>query len=117
MRISEELRGSAVILRLEGIFGEPEPEFEAVLRQAIENDSADLIVDLDGASTFKAVRTLARAEKLRRDLGGRRRFAIVSDADSDTGVLLALSGFNKIAPIFASVDDVLQSWETDGMPI
>jgi len=117
MAISEERRGSAVILHLEGDFGEPEPAFDDVLQRAIKDDSADVIVDLLPAASFRAVRTLSRAEKLRRDLGGRRRFAVVADTDSDTGIMLALAGFSKIAPVFASVEDAMQSWETDGMPI
>jgi len=115
--ITEARRSSAVVLRLTGDFSSEAPDLDQTLRRAVEDDAVDVIVDLTDVGSFRPARALTAAERQRRDLGGRRRFAVVAGPDSDVRVALMLSGFTKIAPIFDTVDDVLQAWETDGMPI
>jgi hypothetical protein len=115
--VTEERRNNALILHLAGDFGSDAPDLDQALQGAIADDSIDVIVDLSEVGAFRPARSLTAAERQRRDLGGRRRFAVVADPDTDVRVALMLSGFTKIAPIFDTIDDVLQAWETDGMPI
>lgn len=116
MDIEQERAGSALVLRPRGSCGETEPEFDALLTRLVQEGEADLIVDLSEVEEFRALRSLVGAERLRRDQGGMHRLAIVAAEGSATGARLMLSGMRKMIPIFASVEEVRLSWETDGFP-
>ena len=116
MDVEQKRIGSSVVLRLRGAFDENAPDLAELLTRLVGESEADLIVDLSGVTDYRALRPLVAAERLRRDQGAMHRLAIVASAGSTAGDRLMISGMRKVIPIFASVDEVHEAWETDGFP-
>ena len=116
MQIEQERIGSALVLKLSGSFGETAPELEDVLTRLVREGEADIIVDLSAAEEFRALRSLVKAERLRREAGGMHRLAIVAAEGGAIGERLLISGMRKTIPVFGSIEDLNGAWETDGFP-